>query len=246
MIKNILKSLTIFAVIVTSGCALLPEEIDVTKDWSPSKFYSEAHEAMTDGDYESAIKYFEKLEARYPYNKFAKQSQIEVIYAYYKWDEPESAIAAADRFIKVHPRHEKVDYAYYMRGLVRYNEGKDILSKLWPQEPSERDPKSMRAAFKYFSILLEKFPKSQYSEDAKKRMLFTRNVLAKHEVNVAKYYMKRKAYVAAVNRAKTVVENFQRTPSVKPALEILVAGYKKLEMHDLAQDTQRVLDNNYK
>ena len=200
---------------------------------------------MQSGDYEKAIDHFEKLQSRFPYDKHALQAQIEIIYTYYKWDEPESAIAAADRFIKHHPRHPNVDYVYYMRGLVNYNSGQSMLDKYVPTDPGMRDPKSLREAFHYFSKLVERFPESKYSQDARKRMLFTRNKLAEHEIHVARFYLGRDAYVAASKRANYVIKNFQKTPAVQEALLLLVEVYNKMGMEDLAADSQRVYDLNY-
>jgi outer membrane protein assembly factor BamD len=241
-IKLTILSLFLFAV---SGCSLLPDQIDVTKDWSANRFYFEAHESMTSGDYEKAIEYFEKLQARFPYDKHSMQAQIEVIYTYYKWEEPESAIAAADRFIKQHPRHPKVDYVYYMRGLVHYNKGQTIFSKIAPTDPSARDPKAMREAFQYFSKLVERFPKSKYSADARQRMLYTRNKLAEHELHVARFYIGREAFVAAAKRTSYVIENFQKTPAVKLAIEMQIEIYEKMGMEQLAADSRRVYKQNY-
>ena len=235
----------VMGLLLLSGCSLLPEQIDMTKDWSAQRFYSEARAAMMDGDYEKSIDYYEKLQARFPYGVQAQQAQVDIIYAYYKYNEEESAIAAADRFIKLHPRHPNVDYVYYMRGLVRYNQGQDLLSKLIPQEPSERDPKSMREAFQYFSELVEKYPASKYAEDARQRLVFTRNALAMHEVHVARFYMGREAWVAAASRANTVIENYQRTKAVKEAIQILAEAYDKMGMPELAADARRVYQMNY-
>ena len=228
-----------------SGCSLLPEQIDMTKDWSANRLYFEGHEAMMGGDHKQAIEYFEKLQARFPYNKHALQAQIDIIYTYYKWEEPESAIAAADNFIKQHPRHPNVDYVYYMRGLVNYNIGQTLFSKYLPTDPGMRDPKALREAFHYFSKLVERFPNSKYSADGRKRMLFTRNNLAEHEIHVARFYLQRDAYVAASKRANYVIENFQKTPAVEEALLLLVEVYNKMGMEDLAADSQRVYELNY-
>ncbi len=224
---------------------MLPEQIDMTKEWSANRFYFEAHEAMTSGDYEKAIDYFEKLQARFPYDKHALQAQIEIVYTYYKWNETESAIAAADRFIKQHPRHPSVDYVYYMRGLVNYNAGETLFSKYVPTDPGMRDPKAMREAFQYFSKLVERFPNSKYTEDARKRMLYTRNKLAEHELHVARFYLGREAYVAASKRANYVIENFQKTPAVEEALLLSIEIYNKMGMEEMAADAQRVYDANY-
>ncbi len=245
ILRRLLQAGVLASTFALTGCSLLPEQIDMTKDWSAQRFYSEARAAMMDGDYEKSIDYYEKLQARFPYGVQAQQAQVDIIYAYYKYNEEESAIAAADRFIKLHPRHPNVDYVYYMRGLVRYNQGQDLLSKLVPQEPSERDPKSMREAFQYFSELVEKFPASKYAEDARARLVFTRNALAMHEVHVARFYMSREAWVAAAGRANTVIENYQRTKAVKEALQILVEAYDKMGMPELAEDARRVYQMNY-
>ena len=229
----------------SSGCSLLPDQIDTTKNWSASKFYSEAKGALTGGDYEGAIQYYEMLEARFPFGKYAQQAQVEIAYAYYKYDEPASALAAADRFIKLHPRHPHVDYLYYLKGLVNFNAGKDLISKYIPQDPTQRDPGAARAAFEDFSILVRKYPNSKYSVDARQRMLFLRNNLAEYEIHVANYYMNRDAYIAAVNRAKYVVENFQKTAAIPKALAIMVKAYKLMGLQDLSDDAMRVLKLNF-
>ncbi len=229
---------------VLSACASPPEQEDETRDWSASKFYSEAKAAMADGNYQTAIRYFEGLEARYPFGKYALQSQLDVAYAYYKDDEPESALAALDRFIKLHPRDPHVDYAYYMKGLVNYNRSVGFLDRYVPTDPSQRDAGAALDAFKDFVVLLKKFPNSKYAKDARQRLVYLRNNLAKYQLHVARYYMKKGAWLAAANRAKDVVERFERTTAVRPALEIMVDAYAKLGMNDLAADARRVLKLN--
>ena len=237
--------LIIIASLLLSGCSLIPKQIDTTKNWSASKFYSEGKKALNEGDFEEAIQYYEQLEARFPFGKFAQQAQVEVAYAYYKYDEPESALIAADRFIKLHPRHPNVDYLYYLKGLVNFNAGKDLISKYIPQDPTQRDPGAARASFDDFSILVRKFPASKYSEDARQRMLYLRNNLAEYEIHVARYYMKRKAYLAASNRAKYVVENYQKTTAVPKALTVMAKAYQEIGLNDLSKDAMRVLEMNY-
>jgi len=228
-----------------AGCSLIPEQIDVTENWSASKFYAEAKRSLGDGDFETAIKYYEQLESRFPFGKFAQQAQVEIAYAYYKYDEPESALIAADRFIKLHPRHPHVDYLYYLKGLVNFNAGKDLISKYLPQDPTQRDPGAARASFDDFGILIRKYPDSKYAKDARQRMLFLRNNIAEYEIHVANYYMKRQAYIAASNRAKYVVENFQKTTAVPKALLIMTNAYNEMGLNDLANDANRVLQKNY-
>lgn len=238
---------TILLVLVglLGGCALLPDQIDETKDWSAQKLYSEAKSSLDEADWERAIDLFEKLEARYPFGRYAQQALLESAYAYYKYDEAESAIASIDRFIKTYPRHPNLDYAYYLRGLVNFNRGDNIIARLLPRDPSERDAGAARQAFFDFSELVKRFPQSRYAQDAGQRMVFLRNNLAQYEMHVADYYMRRGAYVAAANRAKQVIENYQGTPAVPVALEIMVQAYRKLGLDDLAADAERVLKLNY-
>ncbi len=227
-----------------AGCGLFKEQTDVTKDWSANKFYAEASEALASGDYQTAIDYYEQLEASYPFGRYAMQAQLDVAYAYYKAEEPESAIAAANRFIKLHPRNPFVDYAYYLKGIVNFNRTLGFLERFLPLDAAQRDPGASMEAFRDFSELARLFPDSPYAEDARKRMHYLRNNLARHEVLVARYYMKRGAYLAAANRAGQVVKNFSRTPAVEPALELMAAAYTRLGMNDLAADAERVLRLN--
>ena len=227
------------------ACASTGDKDDPTAGMDAKQIYDKASDELKSGDYGSAIKLYERLEARFPYGQYAERSQMEIAYAYYKQSEPESAILAADRFIKLHPNHPNVDYMYYMRGLASYDLTKSFLDNMFSIDPTERDPKSARRAFEYFSELIKKFPKSRYAKDSIQRMLAIRNSLATYEVHVAKYYLSRGAYLAAVNRSKYIVENYQRTPAVEDALDIMVQGYEKLGMNDLAADARRVLELNY-
>ncbi len=240
----LLITITLF---VLAGCASTgdSDEDDVTIGWSAQKLYDQAKEELEAGDYELAIEYFEKLEARYPFGKYAQQAQLETIYTYFLFDEPDSAIAAADRFIKLHPTHKNVVYAYYMRGVASFHKKDSPFDMVVYQDPAERDSNSSRNSFNYFSELVKKFPNSKYAPDSIKRMKFQRNLLAKHELQVASYYLKRGAYVAAVNRTKYVIENYQQTPSIPGALKLLTKAYELLNMDDLAKDAQRVLELNF-
>ena len=223
----------------------MPEVQDETAGWSAQKLYSEAKDNLNDGDYERAVKLYETLEARYPYGPYAQQAQLEIAYAYYKDEEPISAIAACDRFIKLHPNHPNVDYAYYLKGLANFTEEQGFLSRLSSQDMSERDPKAARDAFASFKELISRFPNSKYAEDAQTRMKYLVNAISANEVHVARYYLKREAYVAAANRAKSVVVNYPETPSIEEALGIMVVAYDKLGINDLRDDALRVLKLNY-
>ncbi len=241
-----LTSLILAALLLVSGgCSLLPDQVDKTKDWSANQLYSAAKDELTQKNYEQAIKYFESLESRYPFGKFAQQAQLEIAYAYYKFDEPDLALAAADRFIKIYPRHQNVDYAWYLKGLVNYSRGKSVVDRLLPQDPTERDTVTMRTAYDDFNQLLQRYPDSIYARDAAQRMIYLRNSMAEYELHVADYYMRRKAYVAVVNRCKYVIENFQRTPSVPNALVYMVRAYRILGADDMAADALKVLRLNY-
>ncbi|MDH5447061.1 MAG: outer membrane protein assembly factor BamD [Gammaproteobacteria bacterium] len=239
--------LAFLGIFVLNGCASTGggDPDDPTYGLSAAEIYKEAKTNLLDGNYETAIQFYEKLESRYPYGNYATRAQMEIAYAYYKFDEPESAILASDRFIKLHPNHPNVDYLYYLRGLASFNIGESGVATSLGQDRTERDPKSFRRSFTYFSELVKKFPKSRYARDAVQRMTHVRNSLAKHEVHVAKFYFDKDAYVAAANRGKYVVENYQRTPAVADALAIMVKSYQKMEMSELAKDALRVLEVNH-
>lgn len=239
------KIVFLIAVLQLTGCALFKEPRDETQQWTPQQIQTAARTALQDGDYETAIKYCEILEARYPLGTFAQQAQLEMIYAYYKLEEAESAIAAADRFIKLYPRHPHVDYAYYMRGLAHFNENFGLIERYLPLNLSERDQAATRRSFQNFAELLKLFPNSIYADDAKQRMIYLRNQLAQYELNVADFYMRRGAYLAAANRAQYVVQHFNKTPAVPDALTILAKAYKKMGYEDLAEDTLKVLKLNH-
>ncbi|MEW5769910.1 MAG: outer membrane protein assembly factor BamD [Pseudomonadota bacterium] len=228
-----------------TGCSLLPEQIDETKDWSASKLYYTAKDNLAEGEYQKAVALYEKLEARYPYGAYAQQAQLEIAYAYYRDSEPVSAVAACDRFIKLHPQHPNVDYAYYLKGLANFAEDQGLLAQLSDQDMSERDPKSARDAFESFKELANRFPDSKYTPDALARMKYLVNALAAHEVHVGRYYYKRGAYVAAANRAKYVLEHYQQSPSLEEALVIMARSYEQLGLNDLRDDAIRVIRKNF-
>ncbi|MEW6164915.1 MAG: outer membrane protein assembly factor BamD [Pseudomonadota bacterium] len=241
-LTSLLAALLLAAV---AGCGLLPEQIDETAGWSANKLYSEAKGAMGEGAYDKAVKYFEKLEARYPYGRYAQQAQLEVAYAYYKQEEKPQAIAACDRFIRLHPNHPNVDYAYYLRGLVNFNEDLGLLGHVSMQDLTERDPKAAAESFEAFKALVTKFPDSKYAKDAALRMAYLVNALASHEVHVAHYYMRRGAYVAAANRAQASLKNYPDAPANEEALFIMVKAYDSLKMDDLRDDAERVMRKNF-
>ncbi|HRC71858.1 MAG TPA: outer membrane protein assembly factor BamD [Candidatus Competibacter sp.] len=228
-----------------AGCSLLPEKIDETKNWSAQQLYSEAKSSMNDGNYKTALEYLDKIQARYPFGRFAQQAQIDTLFIQYRDNEPDAAIAAADRFIQANPRHPYVDYAYYMKALVNFNRSNTLIERLAPSDRAKTDTATARQSYSDFAELVRKFPNSKYAEDSRQRMLFLHNNLAAYEVNVADYYLRRGAYVAAVNRAKYVVETYARTPASADALSIMTRAYVKMGMPQLAADSLRVLERNY-
>lgn len=227
------------------ACSYFEDKEDETLDWDAERLYAEAKGALDAGYWSEAVGYYEKLESRYPFGVYGQQSVLDLAYAYYKNNQPEAAVSACDRFIKLYPQNDHVDYAYYLRGLANFNKGKGLIDRVANIDASQRDPGAAMQSFRDFSELVERFPDSQYAGDARKRMVFLRNILAEHEIHVAHYYMRRQAYLAAVNRARQVVEQYQRTPSVPDALSIMAKAYKILGMDDLSRDSLRVLELNY-
>lgn len=214
-------------------------------DVPEQQLYEEALSAMDSDNYTLAVEKLQLLEARYPFGRYSEQAQLELIYAYFKTYEPESAAAAADRFIRLHPNHDNIDYAYYMKGLTAFEQDRSFLTRYLPLDETQRDPGAARDSFDAFATLVNRYPESEYAPDAQKRMQYLKNRLAAHEIHVASYYMKRQAWVAAANRGRYVVENFQETPSVPDALAIMGEAYTELRLTDLAQDAYRVLELNF-
>jgi len=230
--------------LLVAGCASTPD--DPTKNWTAQRLYSEGKEALTKGNYATAIKHFESLEARYPYGAYSEQGQIEVAYAYYKDQEMASAIAATERFIRLHPTHPNVDYAYYLKGLASIDEERNFLEAfLTDIDLSDRDSKALRMAYDTFRELVQRFPNSKYAEDSRLRMAYLVNALAMGEIHVAKYYFKRGAYVAVANRCKEVIERYQGTAAIEDALGLQAKAYKKMGLEQLMNDSLRVLEINF-
>lgn len=235
----------LFISLLLSACANT-DSGPVIEDIQPEKdLYASAIVKLEGGDYRLAIEDLETMEARYPYGRYSKQAQLELIYAYYRLNQPASAKAAASRFIRLHPDHEHVDYAYYLKGLTAFEENKGPFDQYLGIDKAKKDSSRARDSFEDFSTLLLRFPNSEYAADARIRMVYLRNLLAEHEIHVANHYISINAWLAAANRAKYVVENYQLTPSVKPALSIMVKGYTELGLLDNANNAQQVLEANF-
>jgi len=227
-----------------SACSLFKSPGDNPEKWSAEKYYEEANRALKSGDYKLAVERFEGLISHHPFGAYAQQAQLNIAYAYYKYDEADSAIAAADQFIKLYPRHPRVDYAYYIKGLARFPKP-EFLEEKFSLDLAQRDPRTLRESFQSFSELTQRFPNSPYAADAVQRMIYLRNALARGEMYAAEFYMQKGAYAAAANRAKYVVEHYDRTPSIPDALALMAEAYDRLGMPKLAQDARRILELNF-
>lgn len=200
---------------------------------------------MNKGRYEQAAQAFEALDTLYPFGEYSQQSQLDIIYAYYKSDDADSALAAADRYIRLYPRSSNVDYAYYMKGLINSGPPKNWFHQ-WLEAPAEKlDMTDQQQAFQDFSTLIQQFPNSKYVPDARRRMVYIRNLLAQHQLEIAQYYVRHKAYVAAANRASDLVKLYPGAPQTIPALAIMVDSYRKLNEPVMANNALRILNANY-
>ena len=240
-----LRSLLVALALTLSACGSFNSSDDETLGWSAQKLYGEAKDAMSGKEWPKAIKYLEKLEARYPYGRYAQQAQLEIGYCHWKDNERASAVAAADRFIKLYPNHPNVDYAWYLKGLINFNETLGVLWWLTTPDLSDRDPRGARDAFNAFKEVVTRFPDSKYAEDSAARMRYIVNSLASYEVHVARYYMRRGAYLAAANRAQYAIKTYQTAPAVEEAVFVLAKAYDALGMEALRDDTTRVMRANF-
>lgn len=236
-------SLVLVVLSLVAGCSSKP--IDPTGNWSPNKIYSEAKDESRSGAYDKAIPLFEKLEGRAAGTPLAQQAQLEKAYAQYKGGEQAQAIATLDRFIKLHPASPALDYAFYLKGLVNFNDNLGLFGSLIRQDLAERDQKAAKESFESFKDLVTRFPDSRYTPDAKLRMGYTVNSLAESEVHVARYYYSRGAYVAALNRAQTAITDYRDVPALEEATYIVYKSYDALGMAQLRDDTKRVIEKTY-
>lgn len=209
------------------------------------QFYRRALDQLNSQNFRGAVATYQALESRFPFGRFAAQAQIEIVYAYYRNSELEAARAAADRFIRLHPENDNVDYAYYMKGLASFNEESGLISRFLPVDQTKRDPGLAQESFADFSQLLAIYPDSPYAADARARMVHLRNNLAAYEIHVSTYYIERRAYIAALRRAQYVVENFQGTPAVADGVALMAECYLRLGLNELADTSLALLRENY-
>lgn len=245
MTANQIKNLSVILATALLLVACASKEPAEPVESTEQAYYSGAKRALKSHNYTEAVELLEELESRYPFGRYAEQAQLDLIYAHYKSFDYEAARAAADRFIRLHPQHPELDYAYYLRGLAAFSQDQSFLDRFLPTDRTKRDPGSAKESIADFSTLLARFPNSQYADDARSRMVYLRNLLAAYEIHVARYYLKRQAYVAAVNRGRYVVENFQQTPSVPDGLAVMTEAYLQLGMNDLADQSLGILSMNY-
>lgn len=243
IVRRLAALLVVSLLALAVGCGTSPEERAETLQ--AEDLYKEARVSMKAGQYDTAVKYYKRLQARFPFGPYTSQGMIELAYAHWKNHEPEEAIAVTDRFIREHPTHQHVDYAYYLKGLINFRRDVGITERLFPEERTTRDQTHARQAFLAFQELINRYPDSEYVDDARMRMLHLRNNMADHELNIASYYYRREAYVATINRAKRIVETYDETPAAPDALVLMIKSYDNLGMKELATDSRRVLEHNY-
>ena len=236
---------TILAIVAGSLVACSSIKEDKTVGWSADQIYQSAKSEMDSGNYRTASDYYSKLLARYPYGQKAQQASLDLAYSYYKAGEADKARAEYESFIRTYPRHTYIDYAYYMLGVVAYEKNITFYDRLNPTNLAQTDPEAMQASFNAFAEVVQRFPESEYAEDARYRMLFLKNLLGQHELEIADYYLRREAYLAAVNRAKNVLQRYEQTPSTPYALALMSRAYRELGQTQLEQDALRVLKLNF-
>jgi outer membrane protein assembly factor BamD len=235
--------LSLVVALVLAGCK--KEDIEREDGKSAETLYSEAKHHLDRNAYEQAVRGYKQLQTRYPFGRYAEQAQLEMAYVYYKAGQPERALSTADRFIRTYPSHPNVDYAYYIRGLTNYDQKVGMLERLMPSRVRDRDQTAAIDAFNDFDELCRRFPDSRYAPDARKRMIYLRNTLSLYEIDVARYYLRRKAFVAAANRARYLLETYPDSPETGGALEVMHIAYTELDLPELADDAMRILKLNY-
>ncbi|HTV52101.1 MAG TPA: outer membrane protein assembly factor BamD [Steroidobacteraceae bacterium] len=227
---------------VVTGCKSNDRKL---ANLGPEQLYKMAHTRLTDYDYKGAIKLYENLTARYPFTAQARQARLDLIYAYYRQGESESATDAADTFIRENPTHPRVDYAWYIKGLVDFDKAPNAIEHLFHADLTKRPPTNARKSFEAFRTVVEQYPKSAYAYDAHQRMVYLRNRLANYEVHVADYYMRRGAYVGAAQRANRCIEEYDGAPATRQALQIMIAAYTRLGLKDRAEEVRQVYAYNF-
>ena len=238
----------ILLIMTLSGCSSLGsffEEKDSTVGLTASQLYAQGKEFLDAADFNNAIKLFEILEARYPFGKYSTQAMLDISYAYYASNQKDEAIIEINRFIRLYPNHPNVSYAYYLRALSNFDKDANIISRFFGHDPSRYDVTDLKNSFNDFTTVVNKFPDSKYADDSINRLRYIKNQIARNELYIAKYYDKRSANIATIERVKFMLENYGGTPSSEEGLVILVKNYNDLKLYDLAYDSARVLKKNF-
>ncbi|MFT5548256.1 MAG: outer membrane protein assembly factor BamD [Gammaproteobacteria bacterium] len=221
------------------------KEVDVTEGWNVEKLFRNARSEMNKGNYQTAIDRYEILESRFPFGYYATQAQLDIAYTYFKYGQADSAVAAIERFIKLNPRHETTDYAYYLKGVINFNRGGSVLDKIVDRDLSDFDRNILLTAYDDFQYVIRQYPESSYADDSKQRIIYLRNQLAVSDLKIAQYYASRSAWVAAASRTQSIIRDFQGTTAIKQTLELQLQAYQALGLDELVKDTQRIIDLNY-
>ena len=227
-----------------SGCSNKEFNIEDAVD-NVSALYIKTKDNADAGRFELAMRYFDELETRYPFSPYALQARLDLAYTFVLYGIPEQAVSEADKFIRFNPTHKHVDYAYYIRGVANFGQKKQLMGSWFPKDPANFEQSPLVDAFNDFSFLVRNFPESKYAEDAHKRLIFLRNTFARHELHVAKYYTRKKAWVAAANRANFILQNYEDTPVNAEALAILYQSYRALELEEAANNVEKILSLNF-
>jgi outer membrane protein assembly factor BamD len=245
--RFLLRTLLLAILVALAGCSWFHrgKKGDPMDTLPVEQLYQQGVSALDGGNNDFAIHSFQRLIARFPFGPYTEQSQLGLAYGQYKSDKPDEAYSTVNRFIKTYPTHKHVDYAYYLRGLINFNRSGGFLERYVGQDMTKRDQANLRQSFDDFSALVSRYPQSRYADDGRQHMIHLRNTMAQSDLYIALFYLKRNAYVAASNRAKTIIETYPQSPQAGDALAIMAESYKKLGQDKLADDAERVLKLNY-
>jgi len=246
MKRSVTAVILLALALALGGCGWLDRKLDEKRDWQVEDYYRAAKAELDSGSWLAAVKLYGELESRFPFGRYAQQAQLDTAYAYYKEGDSAQAIAALDRFAKSYPNHQNLDYALYLKALANFKEDLGpIASGLGRQDLADRDPKAARESFEMFKELVNRYPDSRYVDDSLARMDLLVDALARHQLHVARYYLKRRAWLSAANRAQDIVVRFPTSPLRREALEIMIESYDRMELPELRDDAKRVLAKNY-
>jgi len=245
--RIILRTSLLVLIVALAGCSWFGrgKKGDPMDTLTVEQLYQQGADAIISGNNDYAVRTFQRLTARFPFGPYTEQAQLDLAYAQYKSDKSDEAYSTINRFIKTYPTHKHVDYAFYLRGLINFDRSGGFLEQYVGEDMTQRDQANLRQSFDDFGALLSRYPQSRYAEDGRQRMVYLRNTMAQSQLNIALFYLKRDAYVAAANRAKTIVETYPQSAQAGSALAVMAQSYKALGQDKLADDAERVLKLNY-